>query len=73
MDACFGLYRKKSKGYAVMGADSRHKNRLFADQDDVDNFVNNYSGSLRLSDPDIFSVNKVNLLYYLLFNYNTLA
>ena len=40
MDACFGLSRKKAKGCSL--GSSRHGNLLFADQDDVDNFVDNY-------------------------------
>ena len=40
MDGCFGLCRKKEKGHNL--GTPKHGTLLFADQDDVDNFVNNY-------------------------------
>ena len=40
MDGCFGLCRKKEKGHN--SGTPKHRTLLFADQDDVDNFVNNY-------------------------------
>lgn len=40
MDACFGLARKIAKGGNRIS--SRHRDLLFSDQDDVDNFVDNY-------------------------------
>lgn len=48
MDACFGLYRKKTKGNASQG-DTRYKNEFFADQNDVDNFIDNYKNASKLS------------------------
>ena len=41
MDACFGLVRKKSAGANLLPP--RHGDTFFADQDDVDNFVDQYS------------------------------
>jgi hypothetical protein len=41
MDACFGLVRKKSAGANLFPP--RHGDTFFADQDDVDNFVEQYS------------------------------
>ena len=41
IDACFGLARKKAKGGNTIS--SRHRDLLFSDQDDVDNFVDNYT------------------------------
>ena len=38
MDGCFGLCRKKDKGHNL--GTPKHGTLLFADQDDVDNFVN---------------------------------
>ena len=43
MDACFGLARKKCKGEGLYHP--RHGTLFFADQDDVDNFVENYKGT----------------------------
>ena len=40
MDGCFGLWRKKDKGHNL--GTPKHGTLLFADQDDVDNFVNSY-------------------------------
>ena len=40
MDGCFGLSRKKDKGHNL--GTPKHGTLLFADQDDVDNFVNSY-------------------------------
>ena len=40
MDGCFGLCRKKDKGHNL--GTPKHGTLLFADQDDVDNFVNSY-------------------------------
>lgn len=40
MDGCFGLCRKKDKGHDL--GTPKHGTLLFADQDDVDNFVNSY-------------------------------
>jgi hypothetical protein len=40
MDGCFGLCRKQKKGN-ILGT-PKHGTILFADQDDVDNFVNSY-------------------------------
>ena len=40
MDGCFGLCRKKDKGHNL--GKPKHVTLLFADQDDVDNFVNSY-------------------------------
>lgn len=41
MDACMGLTRKKAKGTNV--GQPRHGTLVFSDQDDVDNFVDNYT------------------------------
>lgn len=41
MDACFGLSRKKCQGLKSIGV-PKHGQLMFADQDDVDNFVNGY-------------------------------
>ena len=41
MDACFGLVRKKSAGLNL--CPPRHGSTFFADQCDVDNFVQDYS------------------------------
>jgi hypothetical protein len=41
MDACFGLVREKSAGANLFPP--RHGDTFFADQDDVDNFVEQYS------------------------------
>ncbi|XP_078353471.1 uncharacterized protein LOC144638149 isoform X2 [Oculina patagonica] len=43
MDACFGLSRKRSQGYGF--ATPKHQGLFFGDQDDVDNFVDHYSGT----------------------------
>jgi hypothetical protein len=56
MDACFGLCRKKTKGSA---GDTRHKNEFFADQNDVDNFIDNYTASSSTSNSDLPTMNKV--------------
>ena len=40
MDGCFRLCRKKDKGHSL--GTPKHGTLLFADQDDVDNFVNSY-------------------------------
>ena len=40
MDGCFGLCRNKEKGHNL--GTPKHGTLLFADIDDVDNFVNNY-------------------------------
>ena len=40
MDGCFGLCRKMEKGHNL--GTPKHGTLLFADQDDVDNFVNSY-------------------------------
>ena len=42
MDACFGLNRKKSQGKNSFST-PKHGTLMFADQDDVDNYVNCYS------------------------------
>ena len=41
MDACFGLTRKKNVGNSF--TTPNHGCLVFADQDQVDNFVDNYS------------------------------
>ena len=43
MDACFGLTRKKTAGNSY--TNPNHRCLKFADQDEVDNFVENYSKS----------------------------
>ena len=43
MDGCFGLVRKKSASTNI--CPSRHGLNMFADQDDVDNFVENYTNA----------------------------
>lgn len=59
MDACFGLCRKKAKGSAGI-TDRRHKNAFFADQDDVDNYIDNYTSvASRNSNSDLLPLNKV--------------
>ncbi|XP_028416359.1 uncharacterized protein LOC114540363 [Dendronephthya gigantea] len=45
MDGCFGLVRKKSAGANFIP--SRHGLTMFADQNDVDNFVDNYTESAK--------------------------
>lgn len=40
MDACFGLARKRCKGEGL--GHPKHGTLVFAHQDDVDNFVENY-------------------------------
>ncbi|KAK3716896.1 hypothetical protein QZH41_017010 [Actinostola sp. cb2023] len=50
MDACFGLSRKKAQGEGV--GMPKHQNGFFADQDDVDNFVNNYNETAGASHVD---------------------
>ncbi|XP_022801202.1 uncharacterized protein LOC111338913 isoform X2 [Stylophora pistillata] len=40
MDGCFGLCRKMEEGHDL--GTPKHGTLLFADQDDVDNFVNSY-------------------------------
>jgi len=54
MDACFGLSRKKAQGEGV--GMPKHQNGFFADQDDVDNFVNNYNETAGASHVDHVSV-----------------
>lgn len=41
MDACFGLNRKKRQGTKSFQL-PKHGTLMFADQDDVDNYVNSY-------------------------------
>jgi hypothetical protein len=43
MDACFGLVRKRCQGQIY--GQPKHGTLMFADQDDVDNFVDNYSAT----------------------------
>ena len=45
MDACMGLARKTAKGEKFSEMEPRHGTLFFHDQDDVDNFVNNYSAT----------------------------
>jgi hypothetical protein len=45
MDGCFGLIKKKSAGTNI--CPSRHSSTMFADQNDVDNFVDNYTASAK--------------------------
>lgn len=45
MDGCFGLVRKKSAGVTLIP--SRHNLTMFADQNDVDNFVDTYTESAK--------------------------
>ncbi|XP_028411851.1 uncharacterized protein LOC114534588 [Dendronephthya gigantea] len=47
MDGCFGLVRKKSAGTDIYP--SRHKTTMFADQNDVDNFVQSYTANAKES------------------------
>jgi hypothetical protein len=58
MDACFGLCRKRSKGKGTR--ESRHIT-FFADQDDVDNFVDTYPGSGKIDT----HLNEVHTIMYL--------
>lgn len=45
MDACFGLVRKKSAGKSSLPP--RHSLTMFANQEDVDEFVDNYTASAK--------------------------
>lgn len=57
MDACFGLARKKCKGEGL--GQPRHGTLFFADQDDVDNFVENYNSTSNNLNDKVFC----NVLY----------
>lgn len=62
MDACFGLSRKKAQGQSL--DEPKHKTLYFADQDDVDNFVDGYGESSE----EVEQV-QCNLCIYVLFLY----
>ena len=48
IDACFGFVRKKSAGTSV--SRPKFETRMFADQDDVDNFVLQHSKEINKSE-----------------------
>ena len=48
IDACFGFVRKKSAGASV--SHPKFETRMFADQDDVDNFVLQHSKEIKKSE-----------------------
>ncbi|PFX27864.1 hypothetical protein AWC38_SpisGene7413 [Stylophora pistillata] len=50
MDACFGLSRKKAQGKQL--SEANHNNVLYADQDDMDDFVEQCHGDCQSSEPN---------------------
>lgn len=50
MDACFGLSRKKAQGKQL--SEANHNNVLYADQDDMDDFVEQCHGDCQSSEPE---------------------
>lgn len=48
MDACFGFPRKKSAGASIHAP--RFENNMFADQADVDNFIQKHSKEVKKSE-----------------------
>ena len=54
LDACFGLFRKKSAGKERLP--SLHGTLYFEEQDDVDAFVSGYKTSGKEKDADVIKV-----------------
>ena len=64
IDACFGFVRKKSAGTSF--SNPKFETRMFADQDDVDNFILQHSKDIKKSENVIthFLATSVNLFTF---------
>ena len=65
MDGCFGLVRKKHARLAI--APPLHRDSLFADQADVDNFIQGYSKDKQEAESvrELCLISQENTLYIL--------